>query len=295
MEPDEAGEKPNEEPDNDITQQIPLVQEALVFQQTSQGPALSREIIHSMTYYALVMAVGPLAAWAGWATSRHPVLWWIAVIFTVMGLLVCLLRFVRGSVLDSEERALNERALYTPPLKVTDRVSKRLEPGEILLWETRLHPLSLVWTWGKQLFGNVVGLLLLAAYVGAVIAVFKLGSHPSVHLPEWAFAVTPLPAIAYLGYTVAFWRSEWYVVTEKRFFAVRGVFFTSTPWMKRAMISDFRAFTPAISHFLTWCRFTDRPFGTWKVETPGQWQGLKSVYFMPDADLNSATHAPMRP
>lgn len=286
-----------------MSQDVPDDRETVILEPVSGSPSqwvnppsASREIMHAMPYYIVVMATGPVLAWIWWFNHRHLVVLWLAIFLSGFGAMVCLLRLIRGSVLEVEAQTLEEHQYSSPPLHISNRLGQhiKLAEGEILLWESRLHPIKLFAIWGRQILLNLAGGVIAGLYLLAVTALFIVDALHK-QMPWWMFALAPLPAIIYIAYTVAAWRCEIYAVTTQRFMAVRGVIVTQAPDMLRAKITDFEVVVPTFAHFLTWLRIINKPFGTWRLETAGQWQGLEKVPFIPDAIATARDYSPLRP
>lgn len=260
--------------------------------QSIQGPSATRQFIHSMQYYVMVMSVVPVMFWVVLSIQYHLILLGAAITTTAIAAGLCLLRRLRGSVLQDEADIVEQSGLQPNPIGVSNRIGRRLEVNEIVIWETRLHPLKLISTWRKDLVSSSGGLIM-GGYITLLLVLILMDSRDGFSVVWWMYALMGTVPAAYLIYTVVEWRNELYAITNLRFMAVKGVFRTETPSMPREKITDFRAVTPMWAHFLTWARITKRPFAIWRVETAGQWQGLDEVRYIPDGDANATLYPPM--
>jgi hypothetical protein len=175
------------------------------------------------------------------------------------------LRLVRGSLADAEARVVDElgRGLDRTP-------SRQLKPailtlkGERLLWETRLHPLSIAKWW----------VALFAAPIGAVVLGVKTGDW-QISSIGWAVIMVPISIKIY-----EWWHST-VGVTDRRLIAVQGIVNIKRPMMPLAKLTDEGLFIPATSRILARLRIIKTKYGSLIVESAGQDQALSRIDFFP--------------
>lgn len=85
---------------------------------------------------------------------------------------------------------------------------------------------------------------------------------------------TALLAISRLLYHIIFWWGDTLMITDKRFVRVRGVFTDKTDMMPISKVTDMTYFTSFIGNWLN--------YGTIRIESAGQIQGLELIQYIPN-------------
>jgi uncharacterized membrane protein YdbT with pleckstrin-like domain len=90
-------------------------------------------------------------------------------------------------------------------------------------------------------------------------------------------------AVFFIVYNIGEWNVNRYAITDQRFMAVVGLFYTSVPYMPRARVTDVNVHTSTMSTLLGWLRFIN-PYGMFEIESAGQDQALRDIHMLPNAD-----------
>lgn len=243
---------------------------------------------HSLGFYCVVL--GGMSGLANWAyfslrsddSPDNPVMFWTAVVTTAFSLLVLFLRVVRGSMLDAEDKARTNLVIRPDP---SDRIAKRLHGGEYVLFETKLHPISIVPTMLGRLWRGKWRRRLSLGYI--VLLGIAWAGHEQSHGPfstNWVIAIAAIAPL-FIIFSLYEWSRERYALTNERLIGISGIFSSHVGEMPRARMTDVGIDTEWYANILAWCRFINLPFATWDVETAGQDQRLKSIPGVPMGDI----------
>jgi hypothetical protein len=251
-------------------------------------PRRGTRIKHSIGLYLGVLGtISGLATWGYFALRSQghgsmPLVFWSTIVIDVFALLVLVLRLVRGSVLDAEERARTE-LVYRP--EPSDRIAKRLHGGEYVLFETKLHALSIVPTMIKRLWHGKWRRRFFVSYlVLLAIAWTGYGKESPLFGTGW-FMVILAVIPAFLVLSLYEWSRERYALTNERLIGISGIVAAHVGEMPRERMTDVGTDTEWYSNVLAWCRVIKLPFSTWDVESAGQDQRLKLIPGVPMGDV----------
>lgn len=214
------------------------------------------------------IAIGIIACWALVGFSPHDgMLLLIAVLVTIVSVLVAL-RVARGSLYSYNSRDEEDEILVP-----SDRVKKALAKsrkgakenfsGEVLLWESREHPISL-WLW----FAGSAALLVVVAFVATMSL-------------KAALVLLFVGMIAF-GCRLLAWHLHRICVTDKRLLVVSGILDIRYKTMPLSKLTDQTTGFPPISNILAWLRIIRTQYATLIVESAGQDQALREVLYVPE-------------
>ncbi|HEU4715435.1 MAG TPA: PH domain-containing protein [Candidatus Saccharimonadales bacterium] len=226
---------------------------------------------HGKSWIIGAIALGIIACWALVGFSPHDnVLLLITVLVTIVGILVTL-RVIRGSLHSYNNREEEDEALV-PSERVKKALAKSRKgvkgaqenfSGEVLLWESREHPISL-WPW------FIGGAALLAAVVFVAAMSLK------------AALVLLLAGMVVFGCRLLAWHLHRICVTDKRLLVVTGIIDIRYKTMPLSKLTDQTAGFPPISNILAWLRIIRTQYATLTVESAGQDQALREVLYVPE-------------
>lgn len=170
------------------------------------------------------------------------------------------LRWLRGSLEDAD---LEVTERLKQPVSVSKRSRHSVLENEVVLLETRQHPLVLFW-W---IVGGVA-LQPLAVFAG-VFSTFGAG------LALWIIGMIAV------GIRVLLWERDRICVSKQRLFATKGIFTIKRLTLPLPKLTDATVATPVLSNALAWLRIIKVQYGTLIVESAGQEQALNRLTFVP--------------
>lgn len=245
---------------------------------------------HSLPCYMAVMTVLSFVfGWSVFAIHQNRGTFSYALSVSVLFGSFVLLRLLRGSALDAQHamRAyLHDRigrisdpsaVLSDDEYWVSDRVADEIDiENEPVLMEVRLHPINILVALVHNTRKTAVRVIAVAYIIGtgALIALLI----PPGYAWLWCALLGVGVGIAvYVWLTAADWYRCYFAITANRFIKVHGLIGTDAPSMLRSTITDVAVTIPWYSKVLQWLRIIDVAFGTWRVESPGQKQGLEYI------------------
>ncbi len=269
-------------------------------------PTWGRRVVHSWPYYIVAIGMWPAGLWilAGLA-DWHIALRAPAIALTVVAGILYTLRYKRGSLLDVENEQIWERQRYYSTehdnprsLAITpcNRIGKRLEENEYVVWEFRQHPISLLVLWWKRIFLTKWGWGTLAVY-SLIMSMLLWGNLlGKLHLPGLVGVIFALLPSVYFWYTITEWNSDRLALTNRRFIGGIGLLETEFGGIPRASIQDQNDTRTKSAHFIAWLRVINTPYGKLVFETPGPIRGnLPEVTpRVPDIAHRLTMHRPRR-
>lgn len=215
------------------------------------------------------IAIGIIACWALVGFSPHDnVLLLVAVLVTIISILAAL-RVARGSLYSYNNREEDDDEMLVPSERVKKALAKSRKgakesfSGEVLLWESREHPISL-WPW----FAGSAALLVVVAFVAAMSLMAAL--------------VLLLVGMIAFGCRLLAWHLHRICVTDKRLLVVSGILDIRYKTMPLSKLTDQTAGFPPISNILAWLRIIRTQYATLIVESAGQDQALREVLYVPE-------------
>lgn len=245
---------------------------------------------HSVSCYVVVMTLlATLFGWSVFAAHQSSGTFSYALSVSVLFGSFVLLRLVRGSALDAQRRKrayLHDRIgrisdpsaiLSDDEYWVSERIADEIDiTNEPVLMEVRLHPVNILVALVHNTRKTAVRSIA-AIYVIGVSALAALLIPPG-YAWLWCALVGVVVGIAvYVWLTIADWYRCYFAITANRFIKVHGLIGTDAPSMLRSQITDVAVTVPWYSKVLQWLRIIDVAFGTWRVESPGQVQGLEYI------------------
>lgn len=236
-----------------------------------------KRVLYSLWFYIIVMVAACLPVWAIAGHANNSVANGIAMGVTLLAIINCGLRAFRGSVLTARRQARDELIALRDP---SDRLREQLWPGELVQWESRQHPIAIVPTVFTRLTATRLRKALTLGYL--VFLWVSLTNHKGMAVAALSVGVGAV------AMTVVEWGRIRYAITTQRLLAVEGLFSTQVPFMPRARMTDVKVITPWIANVFAWLRWVNLPWGTWDVESAGQDQALKYIYYLPAAVLVAA-------
>lgn len=214
------------------------------------------------------IAIGIIACWALVGFSPHDhVLLLTAILVTIISALVAL-RVARGSLYSYNNRE-EEDETFVPSERVKKALAKSRKSaktdfsGEVLLWESREHPISL-WLW----FVGGGALLVVVVFVAAMSLKAAL--------------VLLLAGMVAFGCRLLAWHLHRICVTDKRLLVVTGILDIRYKTMPLSKLTDQTAGFPPLSNILAWLRIIRTQYATFIVESAGQDQALREVLYVPE-------------
>jgi hypothetical protein len=259
-------------------------------------PGWAKRFIHSVPFYMIVMIILVSVAWLldniviavldALSTEEPPAsipaLEGVALCVTAFAVLVIGLRFIRGSVLKVRQDL--RYVLYADAIngvRPSNRLADRLFKDESVLWESKLHPLSILPIGLNRLRRSKRGRIVTLT----ILALLALATASN---PAGGIGLAVVVVASYVAYCVLEWSRDRYALTDNRIMAVVGLFKTRVPSMPRARFTDIVVTTSAFANLLAWLRLIKMPYGQFDVESAGQDQALKYIDFVPAADAVAA-------
>lgn len=243
--------------------------------------------INHLAFYVVVMSIIPAFMWLIYASvtpEAQKFYIWPAGITTGFSVLVVFLRYARGSVMQARRdmRAFlrNDQINgINPSNRLAQRVFSDQDSAEKVVWESRLHPISVLFgglgrmqsKWRRRIVG---GALLL---IGAL----------AVNNATWLWLLIGAVS-AYIGFLFIEWSRDYYALTNERITSVTGLFTTKVALMPLVRVTDVVVNTSALSNILAWMRFIYLPYAMFDVESAGQDQALKYINYVPAGDVVAA-------
>jgi hypothetical protein len=284
------------EPENDPTP----------YPQIVAPPSWFKRQVYSLWFYIAVMSGISAGVWWAWLKINSPEpLKNVVIGITVVAALMCLLRLVRGSVLDAEEKfeealrkkaenAKNASAGGFPVLEVvSNRIGQALDrtpgkPPERVVWEgtqqffcvfsiaarrftkSELHTKLTKWYF-----------ILLVGSIAASIFYSRQGDPAGVVGRINSFVgLLSLVLVAYVAFGLWEWRVNRYAITDKRLMGVTGILSKDVGSMPNNRFTDAKISVSLTARVFEWFRIVPLAWATWNVESAGQDQALKLIRFI---------------
>jgi uncharacterized membrane protein YdbT with pleckstrin-like domain len=154
-------------------------------------------------------------------------------------------------------------AQAAPPASRLGAIKRYLLPSERIVIQVRRHWAELFWPLVAVFGGVVIAMLLdtIMPLVGPVRIVLWLA---------WG------AVLAYLVWRLIEWSLDWFVVTDRRFLHVEGVFTRKVGMMPLARVTDMGYERSLLGRVLG--------YGMFVLESAGQDQALDKIDFLPNPD-----------
>jgi|GEM_PF-5983915 len=261
--------------------------------QHAAEPGRGKLFLYSVTAHGLVMAIVSLLVW--WLTHRAGITIVVPAVVGTIATLLFLLRLYRGSVLDAEAK-VRERLTEQYIVEVNDRIANVLYPDENVRWLERQHPLSIISVGFTRLLRTKRRRRITFWYVIALVVAVGVSrwyasqGDPAGFVPtiNGLIGLLLLVIPGYLTYVIQEWRLNRYAITTMRLVGVVGVFVKSQGSMPNARFTDVKVTTSATANVLAWLRIIDVAYATWDVESAGQEQALKYLFFVREGYIVAA-------
>lgn len=275
------------------------------YPQIIEAPSWIKTQLYSLWYYIFIMGVISALTWLGWFKigSPEPLKNW-AIGITVVAAGMCLLRLVRGSMLDAEkefEDNLRRKTAGTTVIDgfpVLDVVSNRigrslnrnpLKPPERVRWEGRQHFFSVFsvaarrFTKSSWMQRITKGLLKILVVVIVLYVIYQRQEDTPASVTNTLNGILGyifLLIACYLAYGIVEWRLNRYAMTSTRLLGVVGILGKGVGSMPNNRFTDAQISTSVTSQVFAWLRIVNLPWSTWIVESAGQNQALERIRFI---------------
>lgn len=262
---------------------------------------------YSLWFFLFVMAsITGFTWWAWFAIGSPAPLLRVTIIITLVAAGFCLLRLVRGSVLEAEKRfeeTLRDKATAAtttskggfPVLaRVGNRVGMCLDrtpgkPPERVLWEGK-QDWPVVFSVAARRFTKndrrrkaskwFFGIFIFL--IAASIFYSRQGDPAGVvSRLNGLIGILSLVPAAYIAYGVWEWQVNRYAITSKRLMGVTGIVRKDVGSMPNNRFTDAKISISVTARLFEWLRIVNLAWATWDVESAGQDQALKIIRFVP--------------
>jgi hypothetical protein len=192
--------------------------------------------------------------------------------FPVTAMAICVTAIVVIIVAKTIPRSEASPVNPVPSKRVAKGLAKTVAKNgdkdneEVLLWESRTHPLNL-WPW----------------WIG-IIALPSILVHATMatEYVTWQIAILAgLIGMSAFGLRFWLWRVDRICITNKRLLTVTGILLVSYKTMPLSKLTDLTVDFSRLSTILGWLGLIREPYAKLVVESAGQDQALSRVSYVP--------------